>query len=138
MTSFEIEIYKLINTFFKGVSNKLTFPQILTAIGKADAPLGEKSAIATLLHDEKFQRILWQVGTLLWCGRDHKVRIVDSLAMNLHQDVGKGLCRLCMMDEDDKRELIRNDEETWVHPLCQDRLQKLQALKQREAVTYAQ
>ncbi|MNJ40903.1 hypothetical protein D3C77_358080 [compost metagenome] len=136
MTKFEIEIYKLINTNFKGIAHRLTFPQILSAIGKADASLNDKSAIASLLHDEKFQRVLWQVGTLLWIGQDHKVRIVDSQNMKLRQDVGRSMCRLCLMDESDHRELVYNrDGESWVHPLCQERFQKLQALKQREVVT---
>lgn len=131
MTPFEIEIYRLINDHFKGVSNRLTFPQILSAIGKADAPLADKSAIATLLHDEKFQRVLWQCGTLLWRGHDQKIRIVDSFNMTMRQDVGKHMCRLCLMDEDDPRELIHLDEETWVHPLCQDRFQKLQHMQEK-------
>ncbi|MCY1448133.1 hypothetical protein D9M71_647850 [compost metagenome] len=135
MTPNEIELYKLINTKFKGTSRKLTLPQILSAIGKADAPLADKSSIATLLHDEKFQRVLWQVGTLLWIGRDHKIRIVDSFKMTMRQDVGKRLCRLCLMDEDDPRELVRVDDESWTHHLCRHRFEKLQHLK---AVTHVE
>lgn len=132
MTSFEIELYKAITYAFRGTAHRLTYPQILSALNKNDASLADKSAIATILHDEKFQRILWQAGTLLWRGRDHKIRIVDSLNMKLRQDVGRRLCRLCLMEEDDHRELIHIDEESWVHPLCQDRFQKLQRLHQRE------
>lgn len=134
MTDFEIEIYRLINGAFKGTSHKLTLSQFLVAVGKADTPSSDKSAIATLLHDDKFQRALWQAGTLLWVGHDQKIRIVDSLAMPLRQDVGKHLCRLCLMDEDDPRELIwnRDDDDSFVHPLCQDRLQKLQRYHRRE------
>lgn len=133
MTPFEIELYKLINIKFKGIAHRLTFPQILSAIGKQDAPLEEKSSIATLLHDAEFQRILRQAGTLLWVGYDQKIRIVDSLAMKFRQDVGRGMCRLCLMDEDDPRELVRVDRKSWVHPLCQPRFQRLQLLKKREA-----
>jgi len=132
MTHFEIELYRLINENFKGTAHKLTFPQILKAIGKEDAPLNEKSAIATLLHDEKFQRVLWQAGTFLWVGHDHKIRIIDGLAMKrLCQDMGKGMCRLCLMEEDDPRELLYNrDGESWVHPLCQHQFQKLQQMQE--------
>lgn len=126
MTQFEIDLYREIIYAFKGTARKLTFPQILLALGKQDASLAEKSSIATLLHDADFQRILWQTGTLLWRGHDQRIRIVDQFAMEFRQDVGKYLCRLCLMEEDDRRELIRHDDESYVHPLCQDRFQKLQ------------
>lgn len=130
MTPFEIELYRLINGAFTGTSNKLTLPQILSAIGKQDAPPTEKSSIASLLHDADFQRVLWQVGTHLWIGHDQKFRIVDVLAMKrLRQEVGKGMCRLCLIDEDDPGELIRDDKKTYVHPLCQHRFHKLQQWK---------
>lgn len=132
MTNFEIEIYRLVNDRFKGVSNKLTFPQILTALGKQDAPLAEKAEISTILHDADFQRVLQQVGTLLFVGRDGLFRIIDSFSMKHRQDVGKRMCRLCLIEEDDAKELVHHDDESWVHPLCQGRFQKLQRCRARE------
>ncbi|WP_449439698.1 hypothetical protein [Pseudomonas migulae] len=127
MTPFEIELYRLINDTFKGVAHKLTYPQLLLALGKQDAPLADKSTIATLLHDEQFQKVLWQSGLSLWFGRDHKIRVVDTLKMKLRQHVGKGMCRLCLMEEDDAHELRREGED-YVHHLCLDRFLKLQKL----------
>ncbi|MNF14722.1 hypothetical protein D3C80_2170410 [compost metagenome] len=52
--------------------------------------------------------------------------------MTMRQDVGKRLCRLCLMDEDDPRELVRVDDESWTHHLCRYKFEKLQMLKQKE------
>lgn len=134
MTPFEIDIYRLINYFAKGNSRKVTFPQFLHAIDKADAPLNEQSSIATLLHDDAFKKVLWQVGTLLWIGHDHQIRIVDSLSMKGTQEVGGGLCRLCLGDEDDPRELVRVGDASWVHHECRERYEKMRECRRSVGV----
>ncbi|WP_129932333.1 MULTISPECIES: hypothetical protein [unclassified Pseudomonas] len=122
MTEFEISIYRLINEFAQAESRKCTFPQFLAAIGKDEVPLEEKSSIATLIHDATFQKVLRQVGTHLWIGRDHMIRIVDTLSSAKGaQEVGPGMCRLCLMDEDDHQELVQVGKQSFVHHGCKAR-----------------
>lgn len=125
MTPFEVDIYKRVTYFSKGASRKVTFPQFLSAIGKTDASLNDKSTIATLIHDDKFQRVLYQAGVNLWVGVDHLIRAVDTLSMKGAQEVGKNMCRLCLGDESDPRELVRVGDVSWVHHLCRERYEKM-------------
>ncbi|MNE81485.1 hypothetical protein D3C80_1781410 [compost metagenome] len=134
MNKFEIDIYKHIIYFSKGCSRRVSFPNFLRAIGKDDASLNEKSAIASLIHDDDFKKVLHQVGVNLWIGHDHLIRAVDTLSMKGTQEVGNGLCRLCLGDESDPRELVRVGDASWVHHLCRERYEKMRECRRSVGV----
>gem|GEM_PF-4131257 len=125
MTPFEIEIYKHCLTIAKREARKLTFPQFLRAVDKSDASIDDKAAIASLINDDTFQKVLYQVGVNLWVGFDHLIRVVDTLSHLGKQEVGKNMCRLCLTDETDSRELVRVADRSWVHHLCRERYEKM-------------
>ncbi|MFG0527361.1 hypothetical protein [Pseudomonas sp. yb_5] len=125
MTPFEIDVYRHCLTIAKREPRKLTFPQFLRAIDKSDVPVDDKAAIASLINDAGFQKVLYQVGTNLWIGCDHLIRVVDTLSHRGQQEVGKNMCRLCLCEEDDARELVRVGDASWVHHLCRERYEKM-------------
>lgn len=134
MNPFEIDIYRHCLTLAKREARKLTFPQFLRAIDKADASIDDKAAIASLINDDTFQKVLYQVGTNLWVGHDHLIRVVDTLTGNQgRQEVGGGMCRLCLCEESDSRELVRVGDASWVHHLCRERYEKMRRVRQATA-----
>lgn len=136
MNAFEIDIYRHCLTLAKREARKFTFPNFLRAIDRSDASLDDKAAIASLINDDQFQKVLYQVGTNLWVGHDHLIRVVDTLTGNQgRQEVGKGMCRLCLCEEDDHRELVRVADQSWVHHLCRERYEKMRFGRRALAAT---
>lgn len=143
MNAFERCLLHTIRIRFAGNSWRLPFHRFLKVIGRDNTEPEVAGAIANTLREPWFRSALYDHNVALWIGRgdDQDIRVVDLTAMRLRQDVGRGVCRLCLIDEEQPHLTLARDvdldnnviKDSFVHPLCQKTLRELR-LKQREAV----
>ena len=95
-----------------------SFPQLLKVLGLELTDMETAAHIATHIHNPDFLAELygkWNIA--MWCGTDGNWRVIDLVDLKAHR-MSRWCCSLCRIEEDDKSELIKASNGSWVHPLC--------------------
>src|SRR3990167_8025761 len=115
---YRLDLQLLILDSFRFEPWRGPFPRLLKVLGLEHCDVETAASIAKHIHDKDFLAELYgQLNFAMWLGKDGQWRVIDLVHLKPRK-VPPGFCTLCLVDEDDRKELIKAVDGAWVHHLC--------------------